>query len=697
MNCVQRLGITVDEDGVPKPPAPRPSASKAKSRRQSAANAASPMTYNEAVLDRPGSVDISDMEPSHFEFVEPLDPVSMPPMDHTLPHGHTSQSSAGVSGINNYSASPHPYMGYYGQTLAPQDYHYAASSPVYDFAAGSPATNNNATPSYAGLNDLGAWRPVKLAERLNGANGIFSPGTPVPASPLDLLAMVSPEPSSIALNQAPLRENGEIHGEDFSTISDSAPAYEPMARHAPVATKSFHSPSSDSSYADLISKIPYPVLAATLFPPRFTPAPINPLTTLYPTLPPSLLPPWPVTSYLISQFVEFDHVRIVVLHPPTFYDEVVTGQADPNLLLAIMWSGIRMADPGVGRAKARQCGGQWEHVFAADGRWAQELQEECLRRSFSEWEVLKQAPDLDVTNPDPVLLSRLTNMLSFIYIVRVCCTVIGASLLKVTRICNALVPKLKTGELPIDLAPYDYMDLPTLVRRELRVRRHLLVSLADTTFADTHGILPELMGDPASFELDSTGSYKQKWANMRLGIGPGVLFDALPPASTTPEVWAGIVETVHSLPHPLAPHKTIEVSVLPVISNFFSPIFGEVFTHLSKPINDPHRKYISQVIGRGCLRNGYIWMQLALSDIWARFVRIKLYYVSRGWRLHAPPLGDSREEKEGRKMREELMSGIGEFFAELPPEIAKLVEQADGKGLRTACEREYGRTWRSCL
>lgn len=608
----------------------------------------------------------------------------LPPIDQALPSSHGRPFGAPYS---NGSPHPGPYP-YFGSHLAPDSHYYQTGSPVYDFTAPSPGAAH--TP-YGQGPDYTAWK-------LDRAGIMFGPGTPVPASPLDLLAMVSPEPSSIV--PPPGISNG--HGaETAETPGGPGQTSTPGPAAPPPKKDVFLAPAPDHS-AELIQSVPYPVLVQALFPARPTPAPVRPLAALYPTLPPSLLPPWPITSYLISQCIEYDHVRVAVLHPPTFYDEVATGRADPNTLLSVMWSGARMADPDVGRQKARACrDSNWEHIFASDGAWMIELREECLRRAFAEWEALKQLPtlDLDTKNPDPDLLSRLTNFAVFAFISRVCCTILGASdvVARLTKIMVQVFPLLKFGELPIDLAPPDPSDLPSFVNRDLRVRRCIIFHLGDMTDADSHGRQPSLVPDPAAITTEANGRYKIGWANMRLSMGPGILFDALPSTSTTPEVWAGILETTATIPLPNKPYKKLTLSVLPLLTDFYAPTLGEIYTRYSLPINDPRRKFISQTLGRGILRNSYIWMQMVLTDIWARFVRVKIYFRSRGWRLHAPPLGDSREERDGRRMRDELLNGIGEFFAELHPEIALLVEKADGRGLRMLCEREWGRTWRSCL
>ena len=78
----------------------------------------------------------------------------------------------------------------------------------------------------------------------------------------------------------------------------------------------------------------------------------------------------------------------------------------------------------------------------------------------------------------------------------------------------------------------------------------------------------------------------------------------------------------------------VDLAVLPLLKDFYAPSLGDVHTRFALPLNDPRRKYVSKVLGEGILRTGYIWMQMALTDIWARFVRVKQQYWTPRVAIH---------------------------------------------------------------
>ncbi|KAI9030235.1 hypothetical protein DFJ74DRAFT_463537 [Hyaloraphidium curvatum] len=611
--------------------------------------------------------------PGHHEahaaqFLAPM-PAAYPDGPYSaVADGHTTLGAL-LNGATRRLPDPSPAAPAFGA----QPFEYGRQSPVYEFVAPSPAGSMR-TPHY-GHGEYG----------LPGRNGNapYGPGTPVPASPLDLLAMVSPEPYSIGANGA-------------AAGSAADRTYSPKAEEA---VEDPNLAPANEPPANPVDFVPYPLLAAALLPSLPIPAPLKPLSTLYPNIPASLLPPWPVASYLISQFFEFDYVRMAGLHPPTFYDEVATGRVDPSLLLGTLLSGIRMADPEIGLAKARASGPAWERVFASDGGWARELRDECLHRLFSEWEALQRLPnlELDPASPDPVLLARLTNLMFFCHQCRYNAVVLGLAShhARIMEVFNGLFRLMRFGELAVDSVPPDPRNLPEYIRSEMRSRQCVIYILSDPVKADNSGILPVLY-PPPPFERDGQGRWTTGWANMRMCSLPEVFLDALPASSTAPELWAGMLEAERTINLPGPPYR-VTTSLLPVLSEPSPYTLGELYFRWSLPRDSPLRRSLSRYVGRGCLRGGYIWLQMAMADMWNRFVRCRRYFLARGWRLHAPPEGVTEEERAARRMRAELAEGTAEFFADLHREIAALVEQADGRGLRDLCEREWGRKWRPCL
>lgn len=410
------------------------------------------------------------------------------------------------------------------------------------------------------------------------------------------------------------------------------------------------------------------------------------LAALYPEVPGQFFSPEPVMSYLLQQFEEYDHVKVPVLHMPTFRRDLAAGYADPAVLTAVLWSAMRMSNPNdLVELASNLPPDSYDPLFLDMEMHRLETSGYCFRRVLDDWEALQVELEEHAENEDPLLLDRLANLTRAALLLIESCMAVGLQTIanRFHRIILEAVPYLKFGQLSLDLVPKD-LDDSEILAAELRSRLFVAIFNARAMIMDALDLpLHEAWSD-VKYDR-AVGAYTPQWANLWVPL-PDDLFDRLPPMPLTAEEkseWReafgnndnGASDSVHSIFASLTRRR-----------------IGDLFVWMQLPFGHPHRARMTKEFGSQFFVAGYRGVQLLFYGIAEKFLHVKQFFVSKGWLLYAPP-----PESEGETAVVQLRGILNQIWLDLPTEVRTFVDECDGRAVRELSARHWGRTRRGCL
>jgi hypothetical protein len=220
---------------------------------------------------------------------------------------------------------------------------------------------------------------------------------------------------------------------------------------------------------------------------------------------------------------------------------------------------------------------------------------------------------------------------------------------------------------------------------EQRARLLTIILLIDAVGADSwrSGQLDFLQGIDNAVRYDgTTGRYTPDWANLSLPA-PDSVFDRLPAAPSTErqmDVWLKMNEASGG-----------------VLTNLEPRPMGEAFTWMDLQRDSLIRAELLRFHSTGILRRGYGACIIFQASFYSRFVTCKTFFAQRGYKLYAPPTGNSQDEKIAMRLRKKLMDGIEDYIAAFPLEIKTAVDDSDGQLLKSEAARWWGKPKRRLL
>lgn len=407
-------------------------------------------------------------------------------------------------------------------------------------------------------------------------------------------------------------------------------------------------------------------------PGRLAPLAPEAQSTLYPGIPDEFFPSFEVAEKLLETHFRYHHSAHSFIHIPTFMHRLRKGIVCPELVLALLWSGLVMLEP-------------WTEEAATLTKCMDEaaLGIECLARIRTESERMFELANHGY-EPDA---NRAVDLLKATVTARAVLIGRGEPLLnEFHNLMNHIYPFAKFGLLPGDDArARNPRDLGGWIWAEERTRLSTVIAMIDAAISDVSRKLPLYL--PNRGRIAKVPGRNERslgppppdpcpWLDMAVPC-PDLAFDALPPAPMTDAEEAqwhardlaqgGILDTIELRP------------------------VREVVSWIDFAPGSPERARVAEFAFGGLLRNGNSAFYVVFTEIWARVLVCRDYYSKFGFKLWNPPTGNTENEIKARELREQAVLVLQEFFASAPDELRELDANADGAGLRELAGRWWGR------